>query len=114
MEPRVVSVFLDRARATFWTMPRKTWHMVRYSARHVYQPQFAWLNDTGTQGDWWYRPNKKKDVTLRFEGRSVIENLLRIEADLRGKKRRVWVGYLQNRLNRASLAAFRDPEEAPS
>lgn len=111
MEPREVNVFLDRARGVFQTAPRKTWHMVRYSARHVYQPQFAWLNDAGTGGDWWYRPSKR-GASAAYEGRDVIGNLLRIERDFRGRKRRVWFGYLQNRLNRASAHAFRAEDTA--
>ena len=105
-EPREVNIFLDRARGIFWTQPRKTWHMVRYSARHVYQPQFAWLNDSGTRGDWWYRPTKNSQSSA-YEGREVIENLLRIDATFYKRKRRVWFGYLQNRLNRQSAQAFR-------
>ena len=106
MEPHEVNIFLDRAKGIYWTQPRKTWHMVRYSARHVYQPQFAWLNDAGTNGDWWYKPTRKAN-SVAYEGRDVIENLLRIDRVFHGKKRRVWFGYMQNRLGRKTADALR-------
>lgn len=105
-EPRAVDLWYDR-NTRYHTSPRKTRHMVKYSARHVYQPQWAWLNDMGTQGDWYYRPHKKASSVRAYEGRLVIENLLRIEDYLRHKKRRTWFGYMQNRLIQSSAAKFR-------
>lgn len=106
MIPRALSVFLDRKDGIFHTNARRTWHRVRYSARHVYQPQFAWLEDGGTTGDWWYKPEKKNRTVLKFEGHEVISNLTFIENWLRTHKRRVWFGYMQNRLSHKTATYF--------
>lgn len=109
--PRVVDLYLDRSRGIFHTNRRKTWHTVRYSARHVYQPQNAWLHDTATRGDWWYRPTRKA-VTQAYEGRQVIASLMAVDAALRGRRRRVWFGYMQNRVLPSSARLF--GKEPPS
>lgn len=105
-EPRVVSIYLDRARGIFHTAPRKTWHIVRYSARHVYQPNQAWLNERGNGGDWWYRPHKDAASVRAYEGKDVIRSLLDVQVFLRAHRHRVWFGYMQNRLQKASAAKF--------
>jgi hypothetical protein len=103
--PQAVDLWYDR-NTRYHTSARKTRHMVRYSARHVYQPQWAWLNDGGTKGDWYYRPQKKVSSVRIYEGRDVIENLLSIESLLKDKKRRSWFGYMQNRIILASARKF--------
>lgn len=106
-EPRVVDIYLDRRGGrTFHTDPRKTKHMVRYSARHIYQPQWAWLNDKGSAGDWWYRPEKRKNSVRAYEGREVMDNLLFVQTFLRTRKGRIWFGYMQNRVFAKSVAHF--------
>ena len=90
--------------------PNITATVGRYSARHLYQPQCAWLNDTGSTGDWWYKPQKKGNV-VTYAGRAVIENLARIASDFYRKKRRVWFGYMQNRQYPNSIEAFRGPTQ---
>ena len=105
-EPRAVSIYLDRKDGTFHTSRRKTWHMVRYSARHIYQPHFAWLNERGTGGDWWYKPHKSAASATAYEGRDVMANLLAQQAFLRQYKRRIWFGYMQNRIVNASAERF--------
>ena len=107
--PRRVDLHLDRSDGrTFHSRPRKTRHMVRYSSRHIYQPQWARLQEHGTGGDWWYKPEKDRESVRAYEGRDVIDNLLFVQALLRGRKRRIWFGYMQNRLYRKSAAAFAD------
>ena len=105
--PRSVDIWLDRSQGrTFHSAPRKTKHMVRYSSRHIYQPQWAKLHEHGTGGDWWYKPNKDKGSVVAYEGRDVIDNLLFVQAFLRGRKRRIWFGYMQNRLYNESVTTF--------
>ena len=105
--PHAVSIYLDRKEGrTFHTRERKTRHMVRYSSRHVYQPQWSHLMEHGTGVDWWYRPERDPASVRRYEGSEVIRNLLTIQEALHGKKRRIWFGYMQNRLFPASAAAF--------
>lgn len=103
--PRVVDLYLDRARGIFHSSRRKTWHMVRYSARHVYQPQNAWLHENATRGDWWYKPTRKA-ATQVYEGRDAIASLMAVDAALRGRRRRVWFGYMQNRVLPSSARLF--------
>lgn len=104
--PRRLSVYLDRKDGTFHTSARRAWHRIRYSARHVYQPQFAWLNDGGTQGDWWYKPERRMTRPFAFEGSAVIANFAMIEQWLQHAKRRVWFGHLHNRVGRKTAAFF--------
>lgn len=107
-EPTSVDLWLDRKYGAFHTNRRKTWHTVRYSARHVYEPHHAWLNDAGTQGDWWYRPGGKKGETYAFEGADVARNLFTIQAVFRQNRRRVWFGYMNPRTFTAAARAIHD------
>lgn len=108
-EPKKIDVWIDglpERKGRFHTKKKKTKHMVRYSARHVYQPHRAWLNDHGERGDWYYRPDKKRAKVYIFEGKDVIFNFTRIDETLRGRKRRIWFGYMQNRVIHMSARKF--------
>lgn len=112
--PRVVDLWLDRKHGVvFREKPAKTRHLVRYSARHVYQPQFAWLNDAGTTDrDWLYRPWQKSKA-FRSPGRAVINNLLAQRAWRKGRTCRVWFGYLAPNQRARAKRAFQ-AHRAPS
>lgn len=92
---------------------RKTRHIVRYSARHVYLPHRAWLDGHGTKGDWRYKPQEGSRDVLVKGGREAMVALLSHDAKLAGRKRRVWFGYMQNRLAKQSAEAFRRTTEGP-
>lgn len=105
--PREVSLHIGTKQGQFTQTRAKTLHIVRYSARHVYLPHRAWLNEVGTRGDWWYKPREgQRDVQVR-PGRDAMMALLAHDAKLAGRKRRVWFGYMQNRLSQESAKAFR-------
>lgn len=112
--PKAVSIYLDRRDGIFHTSRRETWHMVRYSARHIYQPQFAWLNERGTGGDWWYKPHKEVSSATAYEGHEVIRTLLALQAFLRQYKRRIWFGYMQNRVIGRSAKHFQPKTAEPA
>ena len=104
--PRAASIHIRVKGGRFATAKGATRHIIRYSARHVYLPHRAWLNDHGTKGDWWYKPREgQRDVQVR-EGKDAIIALLSHDAKLENRKRRVWFGYMQNRLTQRAKDAF--------
>lgn len=84
----------------------KTRHIVRYSARDVYLPHRAWLDDHGTKGDWRYKPRERQRLVIVKEGKDAMTALLSHDAKLEGRKRHVWFGYMQNRLRKTAENAF--------
>lgn len=109
--PRAVSIHIGTKAGQFAQTKAKTLHIVRYSARHVYLPHRAWLNDKGTRGDWWYKPREGQRAVQVRHGRDAIVALLSHDAKLAGRKKRSWFGYMQNRLSRTSANAFREDSE---
>ncbi|MEA3201901.1 MAG: hypothetical protein QOE90_3329 [Thermoplasmata archaeon] len=105
-EPEKVDWWCDTRNHRVFNLPWKVRHVIRYSARNVYQPHLAWLVDNGPEGDWYYMPNEKKGEVCIYEGSEVIHNFQRIEHMLYRKRRRVWFGYMQDRSFAKSAAAF--------
>ncbi|MFA5861303.1 MAG: hypothetical protein WDA16_06365 [Candidatus Thermoplasmatota archaeon] len=112
MVPKKVSLNIGVKGGQFAHAKGKTLHIVRYSARHVYLPHRAFLYDHGTKGDWYYKPKEGKRFVQVVEGKDAMIALLSHDLKLEGRKRRIWFGYMQNRLSKKSQTAFHTPEEA--
>lgn len=102
-----IDVWFDTKRGYTKSIPRKIWHIIRYSAREVYQPAWAKLDPRAQDGnDWLYKTSKKEELPRRYEGANVIRNLLDIEEWLHGQQRRVWFGYMKDKNREPALHAF--------
>lgn len=102
----VIDVWFDVKRGYTKSNPRKVWHIIRYSAREVYQPAWAKLDPRAQNGEDWLYQAKKEELPRRYEGRKVIQNLLRIEEWLHGQQRRVWFGYMKDKNRAKALQLF--------
>lgn len=116
--PDVVDLWLDRKRSVFHTSRAKTHHLVRYSSRHIYLPHRAWYTKSTAGQFWAYRPDPKRGDTRYYEPHRAMSSLLAIDDALRGRKRRVWFGHMQDRLRSKSVRRYADaggpdaPEDA--
>lgn len=91
-----IDVWFDTKHGLTKSNPRKVWHIIRYSAREVYQPAWAKLDSRAQDGEDWLYQAKKDELPRRYEGARVIRNLLRIEDWLHGQQRRVWFGFMKD------------------
>lgn len=85
------------------------WRVIKYSARHVYQPAFA-RHVPGKMRDWKYKP-KRREMALTFPGADVIKTLLHVEDAFYGQPRRYWFGYLKDKARKKADARFVDERQ---